>query len=420
MYKQNYFIADGSVESLVITSTPDAQAQCHGVLLAADSKILWAGLAAPEHLDNHVTQIGLQGVFPHDGFQVSEVIAIDDSPEPQSATVSSQQSAPANASEPAPAAADRALVRGAWLWSPDLWAEQQAFIWQTQSEQKLSEIYISVEVENGSVSNARQLAQFIKSAGERSLKVWVVAGDPHDVLPGSQAAVEQRMMALLNYQNSVAPASQLAGIQLDIEPYLLNGFARSQTLWRQRYVTIIQHIHQVLGGQMMMDIVMPAWWGRHASWGNPFLAELPVVNTRISIMNYHTATERLLHNAEPFLQWGRQNAVPVQIALESGYLRDENHRRYRAHETAGELWLLETGEQAIFVLFEQPQSNLDGKAFAFAFEYAVPASTYTFAGDMARLSQSVAELETEWRSFSSFSGISIHGLDDSRYRDIQR
>lgn len=53
------------------------------------------------------------------------------------------------------------------------------------------------------------------------------------------------------------------------------------------------------------------------------------------------------------------------------------------------------------------------RVFVYAFEYAVPASLYTFAGDMTRLNVVSSELETEWQVWSSFSGITIHGLDEA-------
>ncbi len=310
----------------------------------------------------------------------------------------------------------RRYQRGAWLWDPDLWQNDPDVIWQAQAQQRLTEIYISVPVnEHGRVAESDRLVQFVINASAKSLDVWLVAGDPHDVLPDNQTVLENSVRAALLYNNDAPEGARLAGVQLDIEPYLLPGFAQAQGHWRERYVAVIQRVHQMLNGQLALDLVMPAWWGNHPAWGQALLTQLPTTNTSISIMNYFTSPQRLLISAEPFLSWGQHSAVPIKIGVESGSLRDEYQRRYRAHDHTGRLWLISVGEQPVFVLFDQPQSNLNGQAYAYAFEYELPASLYTFAGDMTRLNTVLDELTNEWRTWSSFAGISIHGLDDRNF-----
>jgi hypothetical protein len=131
-------------------------------------------------------------------------------------------------------------------------------------------------------------------------------------------------------------------------------------------------------------------------------------------MNYHTALERLRANAEPFFNWGERVSVPVMIALESGALADETHRRYQRQDHTGELWLLPLADEFVYVLFDTAQSGLPGQAFTFVFDYPVSASDYTFAGDVTRLNAVVSELAAEWQRSSAFAGIAIHGLDDTR------
>lgn len=412
-FKQDYFSADGSVETLLLTK---AVSDCKNTQVPVDGKILWAGLASAESLKDPYQQIGLQGDFSSTPYVISETLVIEHdqakpNPEPDQIPASEPTAEPVQHSE-------RVLQRGAWLWSPELWRNKPEFIWQTQTQEQLSEIYISVPIdEDGDIPDATALMQFITQASSRSLQVWVVIGDPHDVLPAHQAALERRINAFLSYNKLASKSAQLAGIQLDIEPYLLPGFAHEPARWRERYVAVIKQVHQLINGQMMMDLVMPAWWGIHPAWGESLLSELPTENTRISIMNYHTDLERLKTNAEPFLDWGKRKNVPIQIALELGFLKDEHQRRYRSHADTGELWLVSVGDQQVFLLFDRPQTKLKGNAFSYAFEFNVPASLFTFAGNKVRLNQAIAELENNWRLWLSFSGISVHGLDDKNFSE---
>lgn len=414
-FKQDYFSADGTVETLLLTK---AASNCKNTQIPVDGKILWAGLASAESLKGPYEQIGLQGDFSSAPYVISETIVIKNDqakPTPEQSPAAERQSM--SSTEPAQNA-DRVLQRGAWLWSPELWRNKPEFIWQTQTQEQLSEIYISVPIdEDGDIPDAAELAQFITQASSRSLQVWVVIGDPHDVLPAHQAALERRINAFLSYNKSASKSAQLAGIQLDIEPYLLPGFTHQQARWRERYVAVIKQVHQLINGQMRMDLVMPAWWGIHPAWGESLFSALPSENTRISIMNYHTGLERLKTNAEPFLDWGKRKNVPIQIALELGFLKDEHQRRYRSHADTGELWLVSVGDQQVFLLFDRPQTKLKGKAFSYAFEFNVPASLFTFAGNKVRLNQAIDDLENNWRLWLSFSGISVHGLDDKNFSE---
>lgn len=311
--------------------------------------------------------------------------------------------------------------RGAWLWSPRLWQESAEVIWQTQRQQQLTEIYISIPVnEAGQVADRDSLVRFLTEAHDRGLQVRVVIGDPRDVLPASLPALESRIMAFLRYNRDAPESAQLSGVQLDIEPYLLRGFGRAQPYWRERYLSVIRHVHAMLDSRMSLDLVVPAWWGTHPAWGEQFFSRLPVDNLRLSIMNYHTAAERLRANAMPFLEWGQRASVPVVIGLESGYLPDETHRRYRNNQQAGELWLVPVGDEFVYVLFDTPQSGLPGRPFGFAFEYQVPAGDFTFAGDVARLNVVVNELSLEWQNSPAFAGIAIHGLDDNNVRAVSQ
>lgn len=305
------------------------------------------------------------------------------------------------------------LNRGAWFWSPQFWQQHREIIWRAQEQQQLTEVYLSIPVDDGgNVADKARLNDFIADADARGLDVWVVIGDPRDVLPESWSTLEARIRAMLAYNREVAEPSRIRGIQLDIEPYRLRGFVGAQAYWRDRYVSVIRRAHEIVDQRLPLDLVVPAWWGHHLAWGNELFRQLPVVNTRLTIMNYYTAFAPLRRNAEPFLQWGQEASVPVVIALESGALPDQTHRQYSRHEDTGELWRLSVDDASILMLFDQPQTDLPGQAFTFTKDYPVPASDYTFAGDLDRLNAVVRKLISEWQVRSAFAGIAIHGLDD--------
>lgn len=413
---QVYFAADGSRQRLSISQDANISPSCSTVALQVDGGILWSAPATPEQLSSAVRQIGLLGDFATDNPAVTEVIVIADispGPAPDTDTSPSTETSPSALDSSVLYQRVQPLRQGAWLWSPQLWQQSPESIWRVQAQQQLTEIYISIPVEgDGEIADREMLTQFVTEAGDRGLDVWVVIGDPRDVLPASLAALEARINAFMLYNQNTPVQARLSGVQLDIEPYLLPGFSRAQAYWRDRYVSVITHVHGMLDGRLPLELVMPAWWGSHQAWGIRLFEQLPVDNTRLSIMNYHTSIDRLRANAEPFLNWGQRVSVPVMIALESGSLPDQTHHRFARHDQAGELWLLTVGGESVLVLFDRPQFLLAGQAFAFAFDYPVPASDYTFKGDLTGLDTVVSELVREWQAWSAFSGIAIHGLDE--------
>lgn len=305
------------------------------------------------------------------------------------------------------------IMRGAWVWSPDSWRTNPGEIWELQQLERLNEIFITVPVgENGAVREPLELAFFVNNASARGIKVWPVIGDPRDVLEESLPILLSRVSAYRDYNVSASPATRLAGVQLDIEPYLLPGFNLDQDHWRVRYIETIAAVAAVLEQQLAVDLVVPFWFGSHQSWGERLLSNLDLPGISLTVMNYRTNAQQLRDAALPFLRWGQNYDKDIRIAVESGSLNDQTQRTYVANATQGRLWKFTIDTTPVLVLFQNPQSSLTGEAFSFASERSVSAGNVTFSGDMQQLNQIANSLISEWNNWPSFAGIAIHGLDE--------
>src|SRR5439155_19401767 len=88
--------------------------------------------------------------------------------------------------------------------------------------QGIGELFVTVPLKDGtSVRNPDLLADFVRQAGSRGIRVLSVDGDPHMVLADEVPNVVKRVQAYAAYNAGVAPEARLAGIQFDVEPYLL-------------------------------------------------------------------------------------------------------------------------------------------------------------------------------------------------------
>jgi hypothetical protein len=127
-------------------------------------------------------------------------------------------------------------------------------------------------------------------------------------------------------------------------------------------------------------------------------------------MDYRTDPDQIRRLAEPFLAWGEKWRKPVHIALESLHISDEERRHFVRGES-GELWLLDMGDFTFLLLSEQKQSFPDMTAFRFAYSTRWEAGGTTFYGNRDRLLELLPALEAGFKSWPSFAGIALHGIE---------
>ncbi|NQV71393.1 MAG: hypothetical protein HQ498_15310 [Pseudohongiella sp.] len=303
--------------------------------------------------------------------------------------------------------------RSAWLWAPEIWQQNAESIWSLRADEQIDEIYITVPVtSDGQVEDIIALREFVYQAGSRGIQVWPVIGDYRDVLPASLPALLTRVEAYSRYNAEANRESQLAGVQLDIEPYLIPGFNLGGGHWRERYLHTIEAVHAVIAGELLVDLVVPVWWGTHPEWGDKLLDELDLADLSITVMNYRTDEERLREGAQPFLRWGLKYNKSVRIALETGSLGDETQKIYEPVATGGRLWKVSLGSVDVLVLLNEVHQGLPGQSYRLVDERTFSAANLTFAGDQSRLNDTANRLMQDWAGWRSFKGIAIHGLDE--------
>lgn len=305
-----------------------------------------------------------------------------------------------------------ASTRSAWLWSPQLWLGNDELLWDIVSEQDLNELYITVPIDGGGNIAVDDLREFVTKSAEQGVGIWPVIGDRRDVLRSSWAALRGRITEYARFNGQQASGAQLKGVQLDIEPYLLNGFALNPAYWRERYLETIAFARATVGPFLNIDLVVPVWWGTHPDFGEAFLERLVPYGVSLTVMNYRTDVLQLLNGAQAFLQWGERNGRQVSIGLEAGTILNEQQALFRPADESGELWQLQLGEHALLVWFAENQSELPGTAFELYLEREFSGGNISFSGDLRRLNTVADFLQQSYANRTSFRGISLHGLDE--------
>jgi hypothetical protein len=305
---------------------------------------------------------------------------------------------------PAAAPPGRAL----WAWRPAQWLETPARLLDTLEKSRADMVYLTVPVRAGTVEHAEELRGFVAGAARRGVKVWAVTGDPRAVLPQERAVQAGLARAYAEYNRSADPESRLAGLQLDIEPYLLPGYHLAVERWLSAYFETLREVRAA--GGLPLEVAVPFWWaGQPYRGGNLPDALAPLVDS-VAVMNYRTDPARIRESAEPFLAWGTRHRRSVRIALEAGPIEDEIVRHYRP-APSGQLWRLELAGQPVLVLLDRAAPPPGGRAYAYSHETRAPGSAITFRGQAGPLVSLVEQLEREWQAWPSFQGVALHEFE---------
>ena len=316
--------------------------------------------------------------------------------------------------EPDPAPADAsviaAAVRSTWVWKAADWREHGARLLDWAAAHGVRDLFITVPFRNDAVREPSALAAFIRAAGGRGIRVLSVDGDPHMVLPEHQAALARMVRAYAAYNAGVEPAARLAGLQFDVEPYLLPEYGAGKIDWDARYLAMARSL-RAAAGSLRLELVLPFWWDGKTA----LLDGLAPLVDALAVMDYRTDPAQLTAFAIPFLDWGVRHHKQVRIALEAGEIAPETQRRYVRAEPgeAGQLLRLRVDGRQVLVLLREPVvADAPGiERFRLQSTREIDGSATTFHKDKPALLRLLPGLESDFSAWGhAFSGIALHEL----------
>jgi hypothetical protein len=293
--------------------------------------------------------------------------------------------------------------RSAWAWQPRLWQETPAAFLERLRARHIARVYVTIPLEgDDAVAAPEKLRAFVAAAARQGLSVWAVDGDPHAVLPSEREKFRKRSAALAAYNRGEARAGRLGGVQYDIEPYLVPGFAFDSEGWTAAYLDTLGALRDA--AEMPVEAALPFWFPFEK-----FGARLAAVVGGVALMDYRTEPEDIQRSALPALVWGTTYRRPVQVGLELGPLGDEERRRFRRAET-GELWRVPVGGEHALLLLRAPRRNPAGESYALASENTVPGSDFSFSGRENMVDEMLPRLAEGFAAWPAYAGIAFHGL----------
>ena len=305
--------------------------------------------------------------------------------------------------EGAPPARTAAPQRSAWAWQPALWRDRPAALLDRLGQLGVDRVFVSVTMAHDrSVADAEALATFIRAAAARGIAVWAVEGDPYAVLPSEREKFRGRAAVLAAFNRSQLAGARLSGVQFDVEPYLVPGYALAPDRWIAAYLDTLAALGAA--ARMPVEAAIPFWFPLDR-WGE----RLAGVVGSVALMDYRTRPDDIERYAAPVLAWGTVHHRSVHIGLEFGPLGAEERRLFR-RAPQGQLWRVPLGGHEALVLLNAPAENPSGPTYALASHRDIAADSLSFHGREAALSELLPALGQAFAPWPSFAGIALHGL----------
>jgi hypothetical protein len=323
--------------------------------------------------------------------------------------------------EPDPAPDARPAARSAWVWKAADWLERGPALLDWAAAHGVRELFVTVPFKDDKVREPARLAAFIRAAGKRGIRVLSVDGDPHMVLPDRQPALARMVRAYASYNASVEPAARLAGLQFDVEPYLLPEYSSGagRIDWDARYLAMARTLREA-AGSLRLELVVPFWWDGKTA----LLDGLAPLVDALAVMDYRTDRGQVTEFAIPFLDWASRHGRQVRIALEAGEIAPETQRRYvRADaKEAANLLRVKIGNQQVLALLREPVAGTpvggtsvagtaDAQGFRLQSTREIDGSATTFHKDKPALLRLLPVLENDFGAWGdAFGGMALHEL----------
>jgi hypothetical protein len=394
--QSTYETADGAGRTVVVTESAPAGCSTTALPFAA-SEVVWVRLVPPAAANRLGRGFILQGgdTAPRAD---SELIPVEEDAAVE--TTSGRGTRPATPDAVRSPQAGRAM----WAWRRELWQSNAATLFADAAAWEVRLIYIAVHSgPDGLVAEADRLRAFLAEAADRGLEVWAVDGDPRAVVAAERAAIERRAAAIAAF--NAGSRVRIAGIQYDIEPYIIPGYALDEARWNEAYVATIEQLRKA--ADLPIELAVPFWWLNARTGAVRVMDRVAPWIDSVAVMDYRTDAAAIERLARPWLDWGEQRNRRVRIALEAGPLPNEPRRHFRPAPT-GSVWAVDVGDTRALVMLRTPRPNPAGAAFGQVATSMSDASTVTFAGRVDRLRALLPALERRLAASASFAGIALH------------
>jgi hypothetical protein len=159
-----------------------------------------------------------------------------------------------------------------------------------------------------------------KLTHQGKIEVYALDGSPGDINHFDRLKAKFRRL----------PLKDIRGIQLDVEPYLLEEYRIDPVKVMQRYVDFLHRVKKWCHrNRLRFSIVVPFWFASLDLQGKALFPRILHEVDEAVLMSYRSDPREVLKISADALRWGEWLKKPVDIGIELKPLSDEKHIIYR-------------------------------------------------------------------------------------------
>jgi len=205
--------------------------------------------------------------------------------------------------------------RGAWVWDTrDALREPDAFARRVHGR--------------GYDTVLLQVAEPLDRYGPllKALAGVQVSAVALDGEPGSVFAPDPLLQAVDSLRRfNATHRHRFQGLQVDVEPYVLKGFALDETRHFTAYVALLDSLRARAAGKLAITAVVPFWYASKRFEGRNLLDAVLASSDAIAVMAYRTTPLQIRELAMPALCLARSRGKQAWVGLERTRLPSERH-----------------------------------------------------------------------------------------------
>jgi hypothetical protein len=201
-------------------------------------------------------------------------------------------------------------TRAMWLWDDP--PADVVVSWA--AERNVSEIFVYVAptvLTDGSLPRLREMKQ---QADANRIRLTALSGDP---------AWTTGHAAALAWQRAVVTTGLFAGIHLDVEPYLTEGWNTNLPPTLKSYLALLDKMRAA--STLALEADVPFWYGQYTVGGKNLADEVLRRVKAITVMSYRdtaTGPNSIMTLSADWLRRGAAVGKRVRLGVETGPLAD--------------------------------------------------------------------------------------------------
>ena len=165
------------------------------------------------------------------------------------------------------------------------------------------------------------LADFFRLSARRGIKTELLFGQPDWALPENHHHVATIIDRVANFAARY-PDIEVAGIHLDVEPYLLTEWDTERSTLISNFIDLLESARaQANRAGLPLQADIPVWFDEHGIFRNGrsrTLHELVIDATDgVGLMDYRDERQRIVNDASNELQYAHAQNKPVIVGVET-------------------------------------------------------------------------------------------------------